>query len=78
MSSRFEFNDEDLQFVQKLLRRFSGTYRLPELLHDVWPYIDGKTFFGISFKRAVDAGQLAGVTTCGKTVENHQLYHVAN
>ena len=77
MKRTIGLNDDDLQLLRELLAGVCGIGRLSELFAEAWPYIKHKTAFGIAFKRAVEAGLLAGVRTCGKTVENHQLYYVA-
>lgn len=69
---------EDLRdFFHDLIRRLRpGIYRLAEIFGEDWLLFEPKTAVGIWFRGAVDAGEFPGVRTCGKTVENHQLYSV--
>jgi hypothetical protein len=73
----FLTDDEQLLVEAILASAVTGLYRLSDLFGEVWRSIQYKTGFGIRFKRSVEAGQLSGIQTFGKTVENHQLYYVA-
>ena len=70
--------EEDRQLIEALISCVAGLVRLPDILRGIWPSVEYKTRFGIWFKRAVENGEFAGITVRGKSVENHQLYHIAS
>jgi hypothetical protein len=71
-------DDEIAVTLAILKKRADGIYRLRDLFEELWAAIQGPTDFGIRFKRAVRAGQIAGIRLGWVTAQNHQVYVVAS
>jgi hypothetical protein len=68
---------DHLELILKLARsRGPGRYTLKEIHGDQWQFVLRRRRFGILFKRAVDAGVLAGIRWVGRKSNKSQLYEV--